>query len=152
MSCVGTYLGDWTIRRTLLQRGWPASDSQRRKDDLREDDAAEHPRQTTSRAATDERIEAIEAIRTIADRSEALNRLLAAALALAARAADLRLDPSWTVRDAMRHIPTSWPFRAELARLARDAELAHFGGRAVSEDQFEGHLRAMTPVFREKGA
>ncbi|MDU8942605.1 DUF4129 domain-containing protein [Ovoidimarina sediminis] len=119
----------------------------------REDgEATVTPGQSDGRPMGDDRIEALEAIRAIADRGEALNRLLAAALSLAARAAGLRLDPSWTVRDAMRRIPASWPFRSQLSQLARDAELAHFGGRPISEDQLERHLQAMVPVFREAGA
>lgn len=117
-----------------------------------EDDGPARAGQSGQRDMSEDRIEALEGIRAITDRGEALNRLLAAALALAARAADLRLDPSWTVRDALRRIPRSWPFRNALSQLARDAELAHFGGRAVTEDQFERHLQAMVPVFREAGA
>lgn len=117
-----------------------------------DDDAPARVDQSGMRDMGEDRIEALEAIRAIADRGEALNRLLAAALALAARAADLRIDPSWTVRDALRRIPRSWPFRNALSQLARDAELAHFGGRAVTEDQLERHLQAMVPVFREAGA
>ncbi len=100
----------------------------------------------------DERIEALEAIRAIPDRAEAIHRLLIGALALAARAAGMRIDPSWTARDALRRIPSSWPYRGDLARLAQEAELVHFGGRPLSEDRFEEHVRAMVPVFREGAA
>ena len=96
-----------------------------------------------------EHIEALEAIRAIPDRAEALHRLLFGALVLAARAAGMRLDPSWNARDALRRIPKDWPHRSNLARLAQDAELVHFGGRPVTEDRFEEHVQAMVPVYRE---
>ncbi|MEL6267678.1 MAG: DUF4129 domain-containing protein, partial [Pseudomonadota bacterium] len=59
----------------------------------------------------------------------------------------LRLARSWTARDALARIPAGWPGRAALADLARGAELAHFGGRAVDEATFQHHLASARALF-----
>jgi hypothetical protein len=86
-------------------------------------------------------------ITLIADRRAALEALWLAALARAATAHGLTIGRSWTARDALKRVPGAWPHRAALTRLARAAELAHFGGRDVTEDQFRTLIDAAAPIF-----
>lgn len=102
---------------------------------------------TSSTVDVDEEIPALAQIRAMSDKVAALNLLLSGALSIAAQQQGMRLHPSWTVRDALRRIPKSWPFRPALADLAGEAEKAHFGGRPVTDEALEHHLQAMTPVY-----
>lgn len=91
-------------------------------------------------------------IAAMADRRAALEALWLAALARAAAAHDLTVGRSWTARDALRRVPSGWVHRPALARIARAAELANFGGRPVPEDQFHALLDAAAPIFSGRGA
>jgi hypothetical protein len=86
-------------------------------------------------------------IAAIPDRRAALEALWLAALARAAAAHDLTIARSWTARDALRRVPGAWPHHRALARIARAAELAHFGGRTVPEAKFHALLDAAAPIF-----
>lgn len=90
----------------------------------------------------------LNAIRGIADRRIALTLLASAALSQAAEANKFRISRSWTLRDALYRVPRSWTHRKVLADLTRAAEIAHFGGRDVSEDAFQAHFAATQPIFR----
>jgi len=104
-------------------------------------------KRTTSTGDTEDEIPALAQIRAMTDKVAALNLLLSGALSIAAQQQGMRLHPSWTVRDTLRRIPKSWPFRPALADLAGEAEKAHFGGRPVTDEALEHHLQAMTPVY-----
>lgn len=86
-------------------------------------------------------------VRAIKDRRRALIVLLKQVFQRAAEDNDMRIERSWTAREALRRIPEGWPHMATLASLARDTELAYFGGRTVDEDMFEAHLNAAKPVL-----
>ncbi|MEM9343330.1 MAG: DUF4129 domain-containing protein [Pseudomonadota bacterium] len=115
----------------------------------KEDDGSSGKTRTrkTTNLDGDEEIPALAHIRAMTDKVAALNLLLAGALSIAAQQQGMRLHPSWTVRDTLRRIPKSWPFRPALADLAGEAEKAHFGGRPVTDEALEHHLQAMTPVY-----
>ncbi|MEM9780969.1 MAG: hypothetical protein AAF899_00695 [Pseudomonadota bacterium] len=84
-----------------------------------------------------------------ADRRRALAMLAEAALIEAARQNGQRLGRAMTMRDALFRIPGAWRGRDALARLARAAEIAHFGGRSVSEDSFAEHLAEARRIFAD---
>ena len=88
-------------------------------------------------------------IAAIEDRRLALLALLRQVFSRAAEDNDLRLQRSWTAREALRRIPADWPHLAALGALVRDVELTHFGGRPVAEDAFQAHIALARPVLRE---
>lgn len=76
------------------------------------------------------------------DRAAALAILLRHALLAAAEAAELRFARADTEREAFAKVPADWPGRPALAGLLRAAELAHYGGRPVSDADFAAALEA----------
>lgn len=89
----------------------------------------------------------LEAIAGLADRRRALQVLLERALERAARANGRSLARSQTVRDVLRSLPATWPALPALQRIARQAEVVRFGGRALSEDAFRRCIEAARPIF-----
>ena len=87
-------------------------------------------------------------IAAIKDRRLALIALLRQVFRRAASDNGMRLERSWTAREALRRIPPSWRHLDMLTALTRDAELAHFGGREVEEAAFQAHLQAARPLLR----
>ena len=83
----------------------------------------------------------------ITDRRAALLELMRTSLVKAADLHQIRLQRSWTARDALRRIPKDWPLRPPLQTVLTAAERAHFGGRAVSEDDFKAHVEQIAPLF-----
>lgn len=94
----------------------------------------------------------LQQISAIGDRRAALIHLMRGALARAAETNHLALQRSWTARDALRRLPRNWPHLPALSDLTRAAELTHFGGRPVDEEQFQRHLTAARPLFESAGA
>lgn len=82
----------------------------------------------------------LEELRAMADRRLALSALLLRALSAAAEAHDMRLGRSQTARDVLRAVPRAWPHYGALTRLVRTAETVLFGGRAMSDPEFDGCL------------
>ena len=82
----------------------------------------------------------LDQIRAMPDRRAALVRLLRHALLAAGSDSQTRFARSDTEREAFARLPSSWRHRQILGLLLRAAELAHYGGRAVSEDAFEKAL------------
>lgn len=74
------------------------------------------------------------------NRTEALILLLRHSLLVAARATDIRFARSDTERSAMDRLPKSWRHHKALQGLLRKTELAHYGGRDVTEDDFRNAL------------
>ncbi len=79
-------------------------------------------------------------LRGRADRRLALSALLLRALSAAAQAHDMRLGRSWTARDVVRAVPRSWPQHRARDGLVRRAETVLFGGRPMSDPDFEACL------------
>lgn len=81
-------------------------------------------------------------IAAMPDRRAALVRLLRHCLLHAAEATGTRLARSDTERRALARLPATLPGAADLAGLLGRTELAHYGGRAVSEADFAASLTA----------
>lgn len=75
------------------------------------------------------------------DRREALARLLRHCLLTAGELSDTRFARSDTEREAFARLPTGFKYRDALKTLLRDSELAHYGGRAVSEEMFAHNMQ-----------
>lgn len=92
-------------------------------------------------------------IAAMADRRAGLVRLLRHCLLHAADATDTRFARSDTERSALRRLPDKWAGRADLAGLLTAAELAHYGGRSVAEDEFARSLATAGRLLgRNRGA
>lgn len=77
------------------------------------------------------------ALRRMSDRGEALRRATRAAFETALGAQGGRWRRAETMRDALQSVPDAWPARAALARLSETTERVLFGGRPLSEREFE---------------
>lgn len=88
----------------------------------------------TSEAAFLARIEQMD------DRREALHLLAGRLLAAAAAETDINPGRSWTARESLRALPKSWVNLGDLRHLIRQAELAWFGGREVTDTVFDDCL------------
>jgi len=96
----------------------------------------------------------LEQIRAMPDRRAALVRLLRHALLAAGNDSSTRFARSDTEREAFRRLPKGWRHLEGLAILLRAAELAHYGGRDVSEDAFSqalDHAAAILGTGQRRG-
>ena len=91
-------------------------------------------------------------IRGMADRRAAMVVLLRASLMQAATTSGTRFARSDTERDALRRLPPAILGRSILTDLLREAELAHYGGREVSEDTLHRSIDGARALFGAKGA
>ena len=91
-------------------------------------------------------------IRSMADRRAAMVILLRTALMQAATTSGTRFARSDTERDALRRLPQSVLGRSILGDLLREAELAHYGGREVSEATLHACIDRARVLFGAKGA
>jgi hypothetical protein len=82
----------------------------------------------------------LESVRAMPDRRRAQILLVARALERAATANGLRLGRAQTARDVLRAVPRAWPHFETLRRLVAQAEIVHFGGRELAEDQWRACL------------
>lgn len=115
----------------------------RKVDDIVEtnDTAPESWKISSEEAARDPR-SLLEQIAAMPNKTEAMVRLLRHCLLAAGDASDTRFARADTEREAFRRLPQSWTHHAILAHLLRDAELAHYGGRPVTDDMFAMALGA----------
>ncbi len=86
-------------------------------------------------------------IAAMPDRRAAVVRLLRHCLLHAGAATDTRFARSDTEREALRRLPDGWAGRTGVARILTVAELAHYGGREVSEDAFAASLATARALF-----
>ncbi|MEO0783511.1 MAG: DUF4129 domain-containing protein [Pseudomonadota bacterium] len=89
----------------------------------------------------------LDAIARIEDRRLALVTMAQSALIRALRENGLLLQRSWTARDAMRRLPQDMSHRHALRDLVSAGERVLFGGRDVSEADFQDHLDQIRPLF-----
>lgn len=87
----------------------------------------------------------------MADRREALHRLLVRALANSATLTGLRPGRSWTARDVIRALPEGWPHLPALRQIVGQAEIAWFGGRDVGADALATCLERARPIILSPG-
>ncbi|MEP3276065.1 MAG: hypothetical protein ABJN26_26515 [Stappiaceae bacterium] len=78
---------------------------------------------------------------SMSDRSEALAKLLRHCLLSAGEETETRFARSDTEREAFARLPAELSHYAALKALLRDAELAHYGGRPVSDEVFSRSLQ-----------
>lgn len=89
----------------------------------------------------------LEYLAAMKDRREALILLTSEALERAAATNGVTLARAQTARDVVRVLPRSWMHLAAVRKLVRETEIAHFGGRDVSEDTWQACLDAARPLF-----
>jgi hypothetical protein len=89
----------------------------------------------------------LQAILATADRRRALIMLVQAALARTIAANNVLLQPSWTMRDALRHIPTGQAHLDALRQLVHAGERVLFGNRDVTEGEFQAHIASIRPLM-----
>lgn len=94
----------------------------------------------------------LEAVLRIKDRRRALILLARSALARVLDAHGVLLQRSWTARDALRHIPEGQDHLDALRSLILASERVHFGGRDVTESEFDALLARVRPLFGTSGA
>ena len=82
----------------------------------------------------------IDQIAAMPDRAAALVRLLRHCLLTAAGETDTRLARADTERTAYRRLPQGWRAADPLKQILARAELAHYGGRPVSDADFAATL------------
>jgi hypothetical protein len=86
------------------------------------------------------------------DRRMALVLLAQMALAKTVAANGVLLQPSWTARDALRRIPNGQPHLDALRDLVSAGERVQFGGRDVSEDEFDAQVSRIRPLIADAAA
>ncbi|MEM9106837.1 MAG: hypothetical protein AAGC96_14380 [Pseudomonadota bacterium] len=86
------------------------------------------------------------------DRREALARLLRHCLLSAGEVSETRFARSDTEREAFARLPAGFRYRDALGKLLHDSELAHYGGRPVSEEMFTQNLELGRILLGKGGA
>lgn len=110
-------------------------------------DAPESWKIDADEAATDQQ-SLLAQLRAMPDRRAALVRLLRHVLLAAGTACETRFARSDTEREAFARLPGDWKYRGTLADILKAAELAHYGGREVSDDGFEQALSQGATILR----
>lgn len=93
----------------------------------------------------------LDRIAAMADRSEAIVLLLRHCLLTGAQETKTRFARSDTERQAFRRLPRSWRFYVGLGELLRSAELAHYGGRPVSDEAFKASFVLGKSILGQSG-
>ena len=88
------------------------------------------------------------AILAMSDRKQALVLLAQAALARTVTANGVLLQPSWTLRDALRRVPPTQAHLAALRGLVMTGEGVLFGDRNVTEGEFQARLAEVRPLMQ----
>ena len=86
-------------------------------------------------------------IAAMTDRRAALVRLLRLCLLQASTATTTAFRRADTERVAYRRLPGSWPGTEYLRRLLQSAELAHYGGRDVREQDFAALIEGARAIL-----
>ncbi len=92
---------------------------------------------------------ALAGLRRLGDPRQALILLAQTALARAVADNGMIWQRSWTARDALARLPQDQPHLAALRALVMDSERAHYGGQAVSDQQFTDHANRIAPLLYE---
>lgn len=82
----------------------------------------------------------LDKIAAMQDRSEALVLLLRYSLLAASETTSTRFARSDTERSAFSRLPEHWAHISGLEAILRQAELAHYGGRDVTDDNFSAAI------------
>lgn len=81
------------------------------------------------------------------DRRYALIELCKILLQRVVASEGVNVQSSWTDRDKLRRVPDNHAQREDLASLVYDSEGAQFGGRDVSETDFQAYLVRLKPLI-----
>ena len=111
---------------------------------VRESRKAEAPPEMWNIAGNEADMDAATLLRHLAamkDRREALARLLRHCLLSAGTDCDTCFARSDTEREAFARLPPAFKYHDALKALLHDAELAHYGGRPVSDAVFDRNLQ-----------
>lgn len=87
-------------------------------------------------------------IRSMKDRRAALILLLRHCLLQAAHETDTTFRRSDTEREALKRLPQGWRQFSNLGILLRRSELVHYGGRPISESDYEETLNVGANILR----
>lgn len=109
---------------------------------------AERVRQEKNALADVEVPASLERILGLNDKRQALVLLARNALAATVAANGVFLQRSWTARDALGYIPRDQSNLDALRALVMASERVQFGGRDVSEDEFDAHLSRVRPLLK----
>lgn len=88
-------------------------------------------------------------IRAMASRRDALILLLRHCLLQASDETDIHFLRSDTEREALGRLPSNWRRFKQLTSLLRSTELVHYGGRDISDDEFEAALGFGAQILME---
>ena len=94
----------------------------------------------------------LQSILGLKDRRMALVLLAQKALSVAVAANGVLFQRSWTARDALRRVQGQPDQVAALRDLVLDSERVQFGGRNVSEEDFQAHLANVRPLIERPAA
>lgn len=104
--------------------------------------------QVSDETAEEVALRPIKTILRMTDRGQALMLLSRALLAQVVEGNGLLFQRSWTARDALRRLPRTQPHLDEIKALVLASERVQFGNRAVSEEDFGNHVRAVSPLLK----
>lgn len=93
----------------------------------------------------------LQAILGLADRRTALVLLAQAVLGRTVAAQGVLFQPSWTMRDALRHLPGGLAHLDALRQLVLAGERVLFGNRDVTEAEFQAHVARVRPLLQPAG-
>lgn len=88
----------------------------------------------------------------LADRREAIIQLSRFALNAAAKLDSVLLQPSWTGRDALRHLVKGQTYASALSSVVFASEEVQFGGRDISEQEFDTLKAGIDPLLKQAEA
>ncbi|MEM1374498.1 MAG: DUF4129 domain-containing protein [Pseudomonadota bacterium] len=94
----------------------------------------------------------LRAILRMTDKREALVALCKSLLARSVAAQGVLFQRSWTDREALRRVPADFEHREALRALVLASEKVQFGGRDVTEAEFEAHVASVRPLWSGGGA
>lgn len=113
-----------------------------------------HSRRNNGRDDTGGQYENIIPLRDVLrlnDRREAIIHLSRYALKTTAKLNNVLLQPSWTGRDALRHLAKDQSYARGLASLVFVSEQVQFGERDISETEFETLRSGIEPLLKQAG-
>lgn len=111
--------------------------------------AGRRARSPTDEAEPDDQLPSdLEAILRLKDRQQALVRLSQHVLTRCLNANGVLFQRSWTEREGLRKLPSSLPHLSDIQALVLDSERVGFGGREVSDGEFEAHVSRIRPLLR----
>lgn len=87
-------------------------------------------------------------IMAMEDRREAMILLLRHCLLQAADETDTYFQRADTEREAMARLPKSWPHLSKLGHIAIQTELVHYGGRAITDEDYNTALDSGRTILR----